>query len=407
MAKDQFIDYDSTPVNNTDIGSIDIQGTANVLNFDNAFREHMAQHAETVTRHVTKAAGTYTAVKTDYNQLWRATGAVTVNLTAAATLTDGWCIWLKADGGAITVDPNSSETINGASTLTIPNGSGAFVLCNGTAFFSVINGNVTGPASTTDNTLPRFDGTAGALQTSGVSVDDSNNMSVPGAIELGHATDTTVSRAAAGFIAIEGKRVPSPASQAEGDILIRGATEWERLAIGNTGEVVRRDTSGIIWDSPITLVSGKAASGTYVEWTDLPTHIKRVSVLFYGVSTNGTSPPVIQIGDSGGLALSGYAGSVVSLGDATPACDNWTTTDGIKLVQGNNAATALLNGMVTMMHMGSNTWAIHGSLGRSDDDIIYVTTGGKDLTTFLDRVRVTMTNGTDQFDSGSISLTHE
>lgn len=147
MAKDQFIDYDSTPVNNTDIGSIDIQGTANVLNFDNAFREHMAQHAETVTRHVTKAAGSYTALKTDYNQLWRATGAVTVNLTAAATLTDGWCIWLKADGGAITVDPNSSETINGASTLTIADGNGAFVLCTGSAFCSLPFGH--GAASTT------------------------------------------------------------------------------------------------------------------------------------------------------------------------------------------------------------------------------------------------------------------
>lgn len=137
MAKDQFIDYSATPVDNTDIGSIDIQGTANVVNFDNAFREHMAQHAETVTRHVTKAVGSYTALKTDYNQLWRATGAVTVNLTAAATLTDGWCIWLRANGGAITVDPNGAETINGASTLTIADGNGAFVVCTGTTFYSI------------------------------------------------------------------------------------------------------------------------------------------------------------------------------------------------------------------------------------------------------------------------------
>lgn len=38
-------------------------------------------------------------------------------------------------------------------------------------------GNVTGPTSTTDNTLPRFDGTAGALQTSGITVSDSNGVS--------------------------------------------------------------------------------------------------------------------------------------------------------------------------------------------------------------------------------------
>ena len=40
-------------------------------------------------------------------------------------------------------------------------------------------------ASSTDNTLPRFDSTAGDLQTSGVSIDDSNNMTVPGNITTG------------------------------------------------------------------------------------------------------------------------------------------------------------------------------------------------------------------------------
>jgi hypothetical protein len=32
------------------------------------------------------------------------------------------------------------------------------------------------PTSTTDNTVPRFDGTAGALKTSGVTIDNSNNL---------------------------------------------------------------------------------------------------------------------------------------------------------------------------------------------------------------------------------------
>lgn len=42
---------------------------------------------------------------------------------------------------------------------------------------------VSGPASSTDNTLPRFDGTSGKLiQGSGVVVDDSNNLDVPGQI---------------------------------------------------------------------------------------------------------------------------------------------------------------------------------------------------------------------------------
>ena len=62
-------------------------------------------------------------------------------------------------------------------------------------------------------------------------------------IELGHATDTTLSRGAAGFIAVEGKRVPSPASQASGDLLYRGATEWERLAKGTALQVLRQNSA--------------------------------------------------------------------------------------------------------------------------------------------------------------------
>jgi hypothetical protein len=139
MAKISVLDYDiATAANNSDIGSIAILGTSLISNFDNAFRELMLEIGVAITRHATKAAGTYVPAKTDHNQLWRATGAVTLNLTAAATLTTGWALWLKADGGAILVDPNSTETINGATTLTIPDGSSAFVVCTGTAFFAIV-----------------------------------------------------------------------------------------------------------------------------------------------------------------------------------------------------------------------------------------------------------------------------
>lgn len=71
-------------------------------------------------------------------------------------------------------------------------------------------------------------------------------------VELGHATDTTVSRGAAGFIAVEGNRVPSPASQASGDILYRGTTEWERLAKGTAAQVLTMNAGATApeWATP-------------------------------------------------------------------------------------------------------------------------------------------------------------
>jgi len=143
MSKLQIIDWDTTAANNTDVGAIAIQGTSPISNFDNAMREIMAEHAAAVTRIVDKAAGSYTAAKTDHNQLWRATGAVTFNLTAAATLTTGWALWVKGDGGAITVDPAGAELINGAATLTVADGNSAFIVCTGTAFRAIV---VVGPS---------------------------------------------------------------------------------------------------------------------------------------------------------------------------------------------------------------------------------------------------------------------
>ena len=77
--------------------------------------------------------------------------------------------------------------------------------------------------ATTDNAVTRFDGTTGNVQNSGVIIDDSNNVTgvvaltttgaisagtsnpvTVGTIELGHASDTTLSRSAAGVVAVEG-----------------------------------------------------------------------------------------------------------------------------------------------------------------------------------------------------------
>lgn len=131
-----ILEYSTTPSSNTTINSIGIQGTSAVQNFDNAFRQMMADVASSITRRVTKSAN-YTAIKTDNAQLIEFTAAATLSLTAAATLTNGWYCIVKANGGDVLIDPSSSEQIDGATTKTIKDGSFAFVFCTGTAFVSL------------------------------------------------------------------------------------------------------------------------------------------------------------------------------------------------------------------------------------------------------------------------------
>jgi hypothetical protein len=49
MAKNSVTDYDTVAANNTDVGNIAIEGSANVANFDNALREIMSHIADGTT----------------------------------------------------------------------------------------------------------------------------------------------------------------------------------------------------------------------------------------------------------------------------------------------------------------------------------------------------------------------
>lgn len=138
MAKVSELDYDGTPANNTDINSIGIQGTNLVSNFDNALRQLMSYRQAAITRYVAKTVGSYTAAKTDHAQLWHftGTGASTLNLTAAATLTSGWCLFFRVGPNVtLTIDPNGAETMDGAATKVLTGNQFGCIICDGSNFF--------------------------------------------------------------------------------------------------------------------------------------------------------------------------------------------------------------------------------------------------------------------------------
>lgn len=71
----------------------------------------------------------------DYGKTFLATSTFTQTLTAAATLGDGWFCFYRNDGaGVITIDPNSSETIDGLTTITLQPAESIRIGCNGSAF---------------------------------------------------------------------------------------------------------------------------------------------------------------------------------------------------------------------------------------------------------------------------------
>jgi hypothetical protein len=65
-------------------------------------------------------------------------GAGTLTLDAAATLGENWFVLVRNSGtGALAVNTNGSDLLNGSITVTFQGGDSAIVVCSGTAFYTV------------------------------------------------------------------------------------------------------------------------------------------------------------------------------------------------------------------------------------------------------------------------------
>ena len=157
------------------------------------------------------------------------------------------------------------------------------------------------------------------------------------------------------------------------------------------------------------LVSGTAVastSGTSIDFTGIPSWAKRVTVMFSGISTNGTSIPQIQLGDSGGIETTGYVG-----GYATNGVSGGILS-GFPLTYAGMSAVSEISGSLTLslVNASTNTWVCAGTQARLSGGVAQEATtfgGGKSLSAVLDRVRLTTVNGTDTFDAGSINIMWE
>lgn len=81
----------------------------------------------------------YTAGVSDRSKafIWTG-GAGTLSLTAAPTLGNDWFVQIRNGGtGDLTIDPSSSENINGAATLTLSPGDSCIIVTDGVQFWTI------------------------------------------------------------------------------------------------------------------------------------------------------------------------------------------------------------------------------------------------------------------------------
>jgi hypothetical protein len=156
-----------------------------------------------------------------------------------------------------------------------------------------------------------------------------------------------------------------------------------------------------------TIKSGTAVastSGTSIDFTSIPSWVKRITVMFSGVSTNGTSQIIFQLGDSGGIETSSYTGA----GAYGSASTSANSSGFLYADTGSINASYSRDGLFTFCNLTSNTWAMSGvSASSGSTNAVFYTAGSKSLSSTLDRVRITTVGGSDTFDAGTINLLWE
>jgi len=179
-----------------------------------------------------------------------------------------------------------------------------------------------------------------------------------------------------------------------------------KLTVSSSGVNIGQMNGGAITSG--TAVTAATGSPTSIDFTSIPSWVKRVTIMCAGLSYNATATPMIQLGTSGGIdSTSNYVGSSVSLVTGT------TTESALNTVGFNigpsSVATIVFNLTITLslLNASTNQWMCAVSGGRSDSACGYAGGGNKTLTGTLDRVRITTLVGTATFDAGTINIQYE
>jgi len=221
-----------------------------------------------------------------------------------------------------------------------------------------------------------------------------------GTTGLTPSTATTGAVTLAGTLAVANGGTGSTSLTANNVILGNGTSAVQAVAPGTSGNVLK--SNGTTWVSGSAITSGTAVittSGTSADFTSIPSTVKRITVMFSQVSTNGSSPVIAQLG-SGSIQTTGYFGF-----SQNGVTSGTSITSGIN-VNANPDAGSSRSGNFVFTLLSGNTWVVSGVMSDNGANGT-VFAGNVTLSGALDRLRITTVNGTDAFDAGSINILYE
>lgn len=307
-------------------------------------------------------------------------------LNAGGTIIAGGTMILGSGDGTNTVTP---PTIRGAAR-TGTNAAG------GNLTIDAINGTGTGgsgkiifrtaPVGTTGtdaNTMAsRLEiNSAGAIGIANANYGSANQVLLSGG-----------SSATPSWSNVDGSVITIP-SQAQGDILYRGASAWQRLPAGTDGQLLRTNGAAAdpSWQSVPVQSAAQNFSGSSITFTGIPSTAKTITVAVSGMNSASNTTVLLRVGTSSGVSSSGYvsSGSLFNK-DSGDGGDGSTTTATNGFVVLLQSFTAY--GSFKLVNVSGNTWVCDHTFGTNTS---YTLFGGGSVTLSgtLDRIQLVPSSG--------------
>ncbi len=234
------------------------------------------------------------------------------------------------------------------------------------------------------------------------------NKTISGASNT--VTNIPLSTGVTGTLPIANGGTNSTATATAGGVGYGTGTAHDYTSAGTTGQFLQSNgASAPTWvaapSGGFTLGTPVATtSGTSIDFTGIPAGVKQIIVSFNGVSTSGTSAKTIQIGDSGGIEITGYD----ACGAAMTSGAQDVNSSSVGFIVLSELASHVLVGSATLTLENSslNSWALTGNFSDGGTGRVFATSGAKSLSAVLDRVRITTNGGANTFDAGEINIAY-
>ena len=329
-------------------------------------------------------------------------GPITVGSITATTITAGSG---TISGGAFV---GTSLNVGSGAITTLGTITGARLKVGGT---------VTTPSTGAVNSLSLAVGTNNTqftVSAAGAIVGTSLNVG-SGAITGGTIVGTSLN---VGSGAITGGTIVGTSLNVGSGAITSGAISCASLNAGSgtiqtTGNAIAATPTLSTHLTPKGYVDGMFSYGTlssvpggstapFLEFTSIPSDVKRITIMLFGVSTNGTSQLAIVLGDSGGYEVTGYISSVSRNGGNTGSTTSFAITEYTAALDGYYGSIVL-----TRFVPDVNNWILSGSVNSINDSRVHSSSGIKGLSGSLDRIKVTTVGGVNTFDSGSVNIMYE